>query len=166
MKSIKIIAIIVTAILSWIGYGSIMAADAIDAKDATIKWQFNNGKDNTTTAEVSAPEAISATSFSLGQKLYFNGLQSGLSKLNPTEKISNAKDEASYVMFSIVMKKGVSFSPKKLSFDSQKCGTSGGTLDVVAKAGEKDTELLKGFNPERSSVSSKDIDLTSLQTVE
>lgn len=166
MKSIKVFAIIVTAVISWIGYGSIMAADAIDAKDATIKWQFNNGKDNTTTAEVSAPEAISATSFSLGQKLYFNGLQSGLSKLNPTEKISNAKDEASYVMFSIVMKKGVSFCPKKLSFDSQKCGTSGGTLDVVAKAGEKDTELLKGFNPERSSVSSKDIDLTSLQAVE
>ena len=164
MKSNRLFAIIATILISFVGYGGMMAADAIDAKDATIKWQFNNGKDNVTTAEVSVPEAISTTSFSLGQKLYFNGLQSGLSKLNPTEKISNAKDEAAYVMFGITTKKGISFSPKKLVFDSQKCGTSGGTLDVTAKCGEKNVELLKGFNPERSSVSSQTIDLTSLQT--
>lgn len=165
MKNIRLFTFVVTALLTWMGYGNMMAADAIDVKDATIKWAFSAGKDNTTTAECSVPEAISTTSFSLGSKLYFNGVQSGLSKLNPTEKISGMKDETSFVAFSIVPKKGIDFTPKTLSFDSQKCGTSGGTLDVVVKYDGIDYELLKGFNPERSSVSSISLDLTSLQTV-
>ena len=165
MKNIRLFTVIATILLAWMGYGSVMAADAIDAKDATMKWAFNNGKDSPTAAECSVPEAISSTSFSLGSKLYFNGLQSGLSKLNPTDKLGTPRDEAAYVAFSIVPKKGINFIPKNLTFDSQKCGTSGGTLDVVVKYDGRNYELLKGFNPERNSVSSSNLDLRALQTV-
>lgn len=165
MKNIKLLTFIATALLAWMGYGNMWAADAIDEKDATVKWAFSAGKDNATTAECSVPEAISTTSFSLGSKLYFNGVQSNLSKLNPTEKIGTRRDEAAFVVFSISPKKGIDFMPQILSFDSQKCGTSGGTLDVVVKYGGRDYELLKGFNPERSSVSSNRLDLRALQTV-
>ena len=143
----------------------ISRADAIDAKSATIAWAFDKSDDNPSAAEVSVPEAVSTTSFSLGSNLYFNGKQGNLSKLNPKEKISNARDEKSFVAFSIVPKKGVSFTPKSVSFDSQKCGTSGGTLDVVAKCGDKTVDLVKSFNPERNSVSSSNLDMTALQTV-
>lgn len=154
--------ILASVLLLWMGCATAFAADAIDAKDATMKWAFDKSGDNASAAEVSMPEAISTTSFSLGSKLYFNGLQGKLSKLNPTEKLSGARDEASFVCFSIVPKKGVEFTPKSVSFDSQKCGTSGGTLDVVAKCGEKSAELLKGFNPERNSASASSLDMTAL----
>lgn len=165
MKNIRVLTIIAAILVSWMGYASAFAADAIDAKDATVKWAFDKSSDNVSAAEVSVTEAVSTTSFSLGNKLYFKGLQGKLSKVNPTEKIGNARDNASYIVFSIVPKKGINFTPKSISFDSQKCGTSGGTLDVVATCGEKTTELLKGFNPERNSASSSSLDMTALQTV-
>lgn len=165
MKNIRVLIIIAAILVSWMGYASAFAADAIDAKDATVKWAFDKSSDNVSAAEVSVTEAVSTTSFSLGSKLYFKGLQGKLSKVNPTEKIGNARDNASYIVFSIVPKKGINFTPKSISFDSQKCGTSGGTLDVVATCGEKTAELLKGFNPERNSASSSSLDMTALQTV-
>lgn len=149
-------------LLLWMSCASAFAADAIDVKGATMKWAFDKSADNASAAEVSTPEAISTTSFSLGTKLYFNGLQSKLSKLNPTEKIGNARDDASYVAFSIVPKKGVTFTPKTIAFDSQKCGTSGGTLDVVAKCGDKTIDLQKSINPDRNSVSSYSLDMAAV----
>ena len=104
MKKTTLSRIIVMVLVAWMGLGGAMAADVIDAKDATIKWAFDKSADNASAAEISVDGAISTSSFSLGEKLYFNGLQSGLSKLNPTEKISNARDDASYVVFSIVPK--------------------------------------------------------------
>lgn len=167
MKNIRIsVRTLAVTMMAWLGIGLSVAADAIDQKDATMKWAFDKSGDNPTAAVVSVPEAISATSFSLGENIYFNGMQSSLSKLNPKEKISNSRDEASYVAFSIVPKKGISFSPKSITFKSQKCGTSGGTLDVVAKSGDKSVELVKGFNPERNSVSASNLDMTALQTVD
>ena len=165
MKNTRILTVIASVLVAWMGLGYAMAEEAISAKNATIKWAFDKSGDNPSAADVSEPTAISTTSFSLGSKLYFNGKQGDLSKLNPTEKIGNARDEASYVAFSIVTKKGINFTPKKLTFNSQKCGTSGGVLDVVAKYGDNTVELLKGFNPERNSASSSDIDLTALQTI-
>lgn len=164
MKNIRLLTIIAAALTLWMGYGRALAADVIDAKDATIAWAFDKSADNASPATVSVPEAISSTSFSLGSKLYFNGLQGGsMSKLNPTEKISNSRDEASCVVFSIVPKKGMKFTPKSVAFKSQKCGTSGGTLDVVAKCGDKTEELVKGFNPERNSASESKLDITTLK---
>ena len=164
MKNIKLFSLIATAVMALAG-GSAEAADAIDQTGATVKWSFDKSGDNASAAEVSLPEAVSTTSFSLGSKLYFNGQQSGLSKLNPTAKISNARDEASYVVFNIVPKKGVKFTPRSVAFKSQKCGTSGGTLDVVAKCGDKTEELVKAFNPERNSVSESTLNITALQEV-
>ncbi len=167
MKSNRILKVLAAAAVMLAGWGGAKAADAIDVKDATVTWAFNKGADNASAAEVSVLEAISTTSFTLGSKLYFNGLQGGtMSKLNPTEKISNARDEASYVMFSIVPKKGVKFTPTGIAFKSQKCGTSGGTLDVVAKSGDTAEDLAKGFNPERNSVSESNLSVTAIKEAE
>lgn len=166
MNKQNLSTVLALLLLWWLGIGSALAADAVDAKDATLSWPFNKGADNASAADVSVPEAVSTTSFAYGSKLFANGVQNSLSKLNPTEKISNARDNACYVAFTVVPKKGVSFTPAKLTFNSQKFGTSGGTLDVVATCGDKTIELLKGFNPERNSASSSELDLTALQTVD
>lgn len=171
MKKQRLLLLLSTVILSFIGAMNALAADAIDAKDATATWAFDSGADNPTAATLSVPEAVSASSFTMGTKLGFNGTQKAtdytFSKLRPTEKIGNAMVEESRVEFSLVTKKGVKFQPKTLAFNSCKFGTSGGTLDVYAVVGDTKTELLKGFNPERSSNYSKQsIDLSALSAVE
>ena len=146
------------------GVSNESGSGAIDKKNATIAWAFDQSGYNPTAATVSEPEAISTTSFSLGSKLYFNGKQGSLSKLNPTEKIGNSRDDASFVSFSIVPKKGMTFIPTNIAFNSQKCGTSGGTLDVTAQCDGKTVELVKGFNPERNSASESSLDINGLAT--
>lgn len=165
MKRLRLIMLLSIAIIAWIGTNAVDAANTIEAKDATVKWAFDKGADNESTAETSVPEAISSTSFSLGNKLYFKGVQGTLSKLNPTEKIANAKDDDAYVAFSIATKKGVNFSPKSIVFSAQKLGTSGGTIEVYAKYDGKSVELIKSYNPERSSASTTELDLSNIGTV-
>ncbi len=167
MKNNRLLKVLAAAAFALTGWGGTVAAEAIDAKGATVTWAFNKSADNASAAEVSVPEAISATSFTLGPKLYFNGLQSGsMSKLNPTEKIGNARDGESYVVFSIVPKKGVKFTPTGIAFKSQKCGTSGGTLDVVAKCGDTAEDLAKGLNPDRNSATESNLSVTAVKDAE
>lgn len=165
MNNIRQIRVLVIVLMAWLGWTKVGAADAIDVKDATITWSFDKGQDNSSKAVTTVTEALSSTSFSLGKKLYFEGVQGKMSKLNPTEKISAAQDADAYVTFSIVPKKGIQLTLKKLNFDSQKCGTSGGILDVVAQCGDKKVDLLKGFNPERNTVSQSSVDISSVGTV-
>lgn len=40
MKKTTLSRIIVMVLVAWMGLGGSMAADVIDAKDATIKWAF------------------------------------------------------------------------------------------------------------------------------
>lgn len=62
MKNIRLLTIIAAALTLWMGYGRALAADVIDAKDATIAWAFDKSADNASPATVSVPEAISSTS--------------------------------------------------------------------------------------------------------
>ncbi len=148
----------------------------IEASNATIFWEFSTAENNASAAEVSVPEAISATSFSLGSNLYFastqgctstiTGAKETLSKVNPYVAIGRAQDDNSYVMFSIVPKKGISFTPKKLNFNACKCGTSGGTLYIYAVCGDKKIEVAKGFDPVRNNdFSAAEYDLSALGAV-
>lgn len=165
MKNQKTIMMLALCLLSWLSIGYAKAADALDVKDATVQWAFDSGADNPSAATVSTPEAISTTSFALGSKIYFNGVQNKLSKMNPTEKISNAADKDCKVTFTINPKKGISLTPGKLTFSAQKFGTSGGTLDVYATSGDNTVQLLSTFNPDRNSTTTQECDLTALGTI-
>lgn len=102
-------------------------AQEINAVDASVRWAFDKASENATTAEVSEPAAVSATSFDLGSNLYFNGTQgcsnetlgsATLSKLNPRVAIGRAEEKDAYVVFSVIPKKGIAFTPKKLKFNA------------------------------------------------
>ena len=130
-------------------------AQEINAVDASVRWAFDKASENATTAEVSEPAAVSATSFDLGSNLYFNGTQgcsnetlgsATLSKLNPRVAIGRAEEKDAYVVFSVIPKKGIAFTPKKLKFNACKCGTSGGTLNIYAVTGDKRVEVAKAFD--------------------
>lgn len=129
-------------------------AKPIEAKDATIAWAFDQGTDNPTMATVSVPEAISTTSWELGSNVTLQAAATAgtetLTKIQPVVSIGRAQDENSFVKYTIVPKKGVKFTPKKLSFNASKFGTSGGQFDVYVVRGEEKVQLTEGFNPERN----------------
>lgn len=129
-------------------------AKPIEAKDATIAWAFDKGSDNPTMAVASVPEAVSATSWELGSNVTLQAAASAgtetLTKIQPVVSIGRAQDENSFVKYTIVPKKGVKFTPKKLSFNASKFGTSGGQFDVYVIRGEEKVQLTDGFNPERN----------------
>ena len=129
-------------------------AKPIEAKDATIAWAFDQGTDNPTMATVSVPEAISTTSWELGSNVTLQAAATAgtetLTKIQPVVSIGRAQDENSFVKYTIVPKKGVKFTPKKLSFNASKFGTSGGQFDVYVIRDEEKVQLTEGFNPERN----------------
>jgi len=129
-------------------------AKPIEAKDATIVWAFDQGTDNPTMATVSVPEAISTTSWELGSNVTLQAAASAgtetMTKIQPVVSIGRAQEENSYVKYTIIPKKGVKFTPKKLSFNAAKFGTSGGQFDVYVIRGEEKVQLTEGFNPERN----------------
>lgn len=131
-------------------------AKPIDAKDATIAWAFDQGTDNPTLATVSVPEAVSTTSWELGSNVTLQAPATNttetLTKIQPVVSIGRAQEENSYVKYTIIPKKGVKFTPKKLSFNATKFGTSGGQFDVYVIRGEEKVQLTEGFNPERNNV--------------
>lgn len=146
------------------------SSQGISAKDATVAWPFNEGASNPTSAEASVPEALSSTGYTLGSKLTLNGTQKCdpevMSKLEPTEKINNALDENSFISFAVVPKKGINFTPKKITFNAAKCGTSGGTMDIYAVSGDQKVAIASNVNPERNpAFSSYDYDLSQLGTL-
>lgn len=154
-------------------FGTVTAAaqDVIDAVDATVYWAFDQGTSNPTTAEVSVPEAVSSTSYTLSDKLYIQSTQAvgdeTLTKLNPTEKINNAADDGCYISFSFIPKKGVEFTAKTLQFNAAKFGTSGGTMDIYAVSGDKRITVATAYNPLRNNagLSSENYDISALGTV-
>ncbi|MBR2880915.1 MAG: Ig-like domain-containing protein [Prevotella sp.] len=129
-------------------------AKPIDAKDATIAWAFDQGAENPTMATVSVPEAVSTTSWELGSNVTLQAAATAgtetLTKIQPVVSIGRAQEENSYVKYTIIPKKGVKFTPKKLSFNASKFGTSGGQFDVYVIRGEEKVQLTDGFNPERN----------------
>lgn len=131
-------------------------AKPIEAKDATIAWAFDQGTDNPTMATVSVPEAISTTSWEPGSNVTLQAAATAgtetLTKIQPVVSIGRAQEENSYVKYTIIPKKGVKFTPKKLSFNAAKFGTSGGQFDVYVVRGEEKVQLTEGFNPERNNV--------------
>ncbi len=153
-------------------------AAEINATDATILWEMHDQDKSPTQATVSVPEAISSTSYAVGANLYLKGAASGtnddgstcvLSKVNVYENASNSGSDAyatSTITWSIIPKKGVSITPKKFNFNAQKCGTGGGTMDIVAIVGDKTYEIAKDFNPERNNkFTAAEFDLSALGTV-
>ena len=129
-------------------------AKPIEAKDATIAWAFDQGAENPTMATVSVPEAVSTTSWELGSNVTLQAAATAgtetLTKIQPVVSIGRAQEENSYVKYTIIPKKGVKFTPKKLSFNAAKFGTSGGQFDVYVVRGEEKVQLTEGFNPERN----------------
>ena len=52
MKNTRILTVIASVLVAWMGLCYAMAEEAISAKDATIKWAFDKSGDNPSAADV------------------------------------------------------------------------------------------------------------------
>ncbi|MBO5780309.1 MAG: Ig-like domain-containing protein [Muribaculaceae bacterium] len=132
------------------------AEQAVNA-NGTVSWAFNKGANNEVVGETNLPDAISSSSWSLGENIYFDGTQATnsnvmMSKMRPYEAVAKARDAKTYVKYTIIPKKGVEFVPTKLNFSAAKFGTSGGTFDVVAVRNGVETNIATGVDPARNNV--------------
>lgn len=116
-------------------------------QNVTLAWPFKNGPANETSATVSLENVFSATSFTLGKNLTLTGTgaSGGLtfSQIKPTEahNSSAAIDGSDDVKFSVIPKKGLTFTPTKISFKACRFGTSGGNLVIACGSDDKVTTL-------------------------
>ena len=76
-KSIKLRAVLamMAAAVMTAGTAAAQQQGEINAPGATVTWAFNQGADSPTSAEASVPEALSSSSYSLGDKLTIYGTQ-------------------------------------------------------------------------------------------
>ncbi len=121
-------------------------------KDVELTWTLGGASCNA--AAVSSPEdvlastASSQTGFSLSSSTY-SGVN--FTKFQPNASGAAASSSAC-VTFSLTPKEGECFKPGTLSFDAVRCGTDGGSIDVVWEASDgSKKEIITLVKPDRNS---------------
>lgn len=117
-----------------------------DEVPLTAVWPFTSGPANETSATVSHDNIFSATSFKLGSNLSMpsTGTSGNLtfSQIRPGEQHSTAATDGSDdVTFTVIPKKGLTFTPTRISFAACRFGTSGGNLIIRCANGDNVTTL-------------------------
>ena len=125
----------------------------VDLKDFTIAWPFHSGKDNPTAAEVTMPGLLSVADFSHGSELTVTGVRTdggnpGLTQFQPVTGNVGSNEEHSALVFTVIPKKGITVTPKQLSFRASRVGTNGGKFDAVVISGEDTLAVAKDFTPQ------------------
>ena len=125
-------------------------ADTLNNQDFSLSWPLGNGNDDKTAATMSTEGMFSVAEFNHGSLKVTTQRSAGTSKqtlYNPAEN-TGAPTDGDNLTFTIKPKKGISFQPKKFSFETSRWGTSGGKLDIVAITGGTEKVLTKGVVPE------------------
>jgi len=122
----------------------------VNESDYTLKWPLGQGTDDATAAEVSIEGVFSVAEFDHGQLTVSTQRSAGTSAQTLYKpSISNgAVNDDDVLTFTIVPKKGITFTPASFSFEASRWGTGGGKFDVVAIANGQETTLATGINPD------------------
>ena len=122
-----------------------------DEKDFTLSWPLGKGTDDTTAAEVSKPGLFSVAEFDYGTltvSTQRSVAESHQTLYKPANNNAAVNDDDA-LSFTIIPKKGITFTPKSFSFNAARWGTNGGAFDVVAITNGTETTLATGINPNR-----------------
>ena len=121
-----------------------------NAKTVTATFAFESGAAGQV-AVVSADDVFSITGVEVADMTYAGiGSDQGITgtKMQPSSSASDNKSQ--YVKFTVTPKKGITFVPKKVSFDALRWGTDGSNkLHYYAEAGTASQEL-GNVNPNRN----------------
>lgn len=147
--------------------------EEINATDATVAWPLDIASEGEISAVTSVSAAISYTSMTLSNGIFIASYRTvgteEMATFEPEVQIGSARDENYYVSFTVAVKNGVAFTPKKLTLNASKIGTSGGTFDVVAIIADGEKDVATGENPTRNgtdnSFTSYEYDISELGEV-
>ena len=123
-----------------------------------ITWALTSGtdvKDETPTYASTLENAFSGSSITLGSKISAIGTKNNSAgqthtQFQPTEKVSAAGDDNA-INIMVTLKDGYEFQPTKVSVNSSRWGTNGGSVDLSWVNGDGSVnKLLTGQTPERS----------------
>ena len=125
----------------------------VELKDYTIAWPFHEGQKNPTTGEVTTPGLLSVAEFSHGSELTITGVRTdggiaALTSFQPVNGQVGTNEEHSALNFTVIPKRGITITPKQLSFKAARVGTNGGKFDVVVICGEDTVTVAEGFTPQ------------------
>jgi len=123
----------------------------LNESNFTLKWPLGQGADDATAATVSVEGAFSVAEYDHGKLIISTQRAAGTSQqtlFKPSQSGAAANDDDA-LSFTIIPKKGITFTPKSLSFEASRWGTNGGKFDVVAISGASETTLATDVTPER-----------------
>jgi len=108
------------------------AQEKVDNQAATVTFKFDDGKDGQTATYSAGTEGWFKTNYTtLGANVYYNGVSLNQSKINPRNDNEGSASEGNAVSFYLIPKKGLTFTPTKVSFKTTRYGTNGGKTDVT-----------------------------------
>ena len=108
------------------------AQEKVDNQAATVTFKFDDGKDGQTATYSAGAEGWFKTNYTtLGANVYYNGVALNQSKINPRNDNEGSASEGNAVSFYLIPKKGLTFTPTKVSFKTTRYGTNGGKTDVT-----------------------------------
>ncbi len=140
-------------------FAILLRADVVElageGAPAVVSWPLDAGASGSTVAVAEPADAFGMTAVNVGENLYVYSGQTIAGRkftcFNPTEASGRARDEECYVEFDLEAAADVEFVPESLTFNAARVGTDMCFVDVVAIRDGFETELLNGFQPERSS---------------
>lgn len=146
----------------------VTTAKSVD-ETATLSWPFNLGTEGQTVTYSQGTESyFGADWITLGSNLAYASTKSDFgitfTAFQPFIQ-NNAVTDNDFVGFNFRPKTGLSFTPKSVTFDCERFGTSGGKIDVVWISAEgTKTTLGTGIIPERNGTGTThaSIDLSTL----
>ena len=120
----------------------------------TLEWPFNQGPNNQIAANISVDEIFSLSSYTYGDNLTLLAATRSrepytFSQFQPTQKNTThvVGDE---IVFRVSPRKGIKFTPTRLTFAATKFGTSGCDIDVSCRKENGDEiALITKYNIER-----------------
>ena len=146
-------------------------AQTVSQKDFTLSWPLGKGTDDNLTAEVKTEGLFKVAAMDYGQLTVSTQRAAGTAQETLYKPSNNnaAINEDDVLTFTMIPKKGLSFSPKTFSFNASRWGTGGGMFDVTAIAQGKETTLAEGVLPgygNNGEYNTYTYDLSGLQTDE
>lgn len=132
------------------------AGDKFENAEATLHWDFTMPNADKEEKPVVTPEnAFSMTPFSVSEGIAYSGPQAAV---EPDETyLRFLVTSSGHLEWRVVPKKGVKFTPTRVTAKVRRFGTDGGLIDVVVRNDEGVTETLEtGLKPRREKTLAED----------
>ena len=129
---------------------------SVDHKAATVNFMFDQGTEGqTATYGDGAEEWFKTNYITLGENIFIKGVGTVggtmQTQINPVVNNDGTANDGNAINFYLIPKKGLTFTPTKVSFNTTRYGTDGGKVDVSwVNSNGSVIELEKEIKPARN----------------